>query len=429
MRASAAANAGSTILMSVALAACQRPAETTDAPANPVLDHPVTDDADADVVLVFPAASDAELDEQWQALRPWMEARAATGLSFDAVLLSEAVGDETDPGTVAVALRGWLATNLTERPGRYLGLLGRPLAESDPDAALPAIPMFALDVADEIVRTDLAYGDPSPALEWEGRSRFGGFEIADPTFLTFRVPVTSVEDMARFASRAVAYDGAPHRGDALLVGGTVAITGDTAIIQCGVERALDAAGVGGRVAKVFDADECDPDLVVADGGDRLAQYMAGTWEGGFVYDISHGSSDAVYYQGADGLEENLGLADAGALPDDTLGVFVSLSCDNDSVPESGWNLNRAMFERWAVATITSTVPTTFGMDVQDAITIEQQALPTLMSGDGTLLDAVGDVRTAYAALAADYSRSGRNEAWANLLGMNVTGDGLMRVRR
>src|SRR5262245_26575842 len=88
------------LLPLLALAACTE--QTADVatepvePPNPVLDQPIVGDADADVVLVFPALTLAELDEQWQALRPWMEERASRGLTFGAVPLYDVTGGDPE---------------------------------------------------------------------------------------------------------------------------------------------------------------------------------------------------------------------------------------------------------------------------------------------------------------------------------------------
>lgn len=108
-------------------------------------------------------------------------------------------------------------------------------------------------------------------------------------------------------------------------------------------------------------------------------------------------------------------------------MFVSLACDVDGTVGSAWNLNRVLVDRGSVTTVAATVPTYFEPGINDVVKIETEALPILMAGGGTLLQNIATVRGDYDTLTQGYSDEDRVYTWSNLLSLNVTGDGLVRL--
>jgi len=402
----------------------------------PVLSEPILDDPSADLVLLLPAVDEAALVDQWNALLPWITSRAAMGFR-PAALPLYAIGEgPVTPERVRDALAEHFddSRSSTHPLGRHLAIFGLPDGTSDPGAELPWIPRAHLDVpgTDYDVTTDWVYADPTSTMSLEAGTPtvFGDVDLADPTFLVFRMPAPDLDALSAFVDRTAAWERSAHRRDATLVaGGISGIRGDSSSLQCTVASNLAGLPTMGSVTKVFDFDVCEPDVLLSEGGERLADVLVdpARFEGGVVYVISHGSGESIVAEGDERFFSMFEVADTSRLDPQVPWVYLSLACANDEPLEGEPNLSQAILHSGGVATVTSTSSMYFVPGTVDVLELEVSALPEVMGSDATLSAAVQRVRAGYYASAAEYPEDQRYGAWINLLGSQTNGDGTIRL--
>lgn len=413
------------------------PADTdTDTGTVPTFDYsqPVLDNPAADLVLVLPAGSTAELEAQWAALSPWIDSRVARGHSVVA-LPTYAFAEESPTATqVRDALGAALSSRGGGGPLRHLLVFSRDQLSADADDQAVVIPRPGLVIrgTGDTVYTDAPYGDPwsSQDLSSRARTAVGSFAVAEAELVVSRVPAASPEELARFAEGTLAYEASAHRRDVLLAAGNITgVSGDSARILCPVAEELELSGDASAVRKVFDYDTCAPDLVSSPEDGDLADFMAGDdrWQGGVVYNISHGGPEGIQYLADDGYWwSNLRLSDRERLDPTKSNVFISLSCGTGGPLSGELNLDRMLMERGTVAAVTATATVHFTPGIADVIHMEQVALPMLLAPEtADLASGFHAARAEYLDRAAAYPEDEQPFAWSNALALQVAGDGTL----
>jgi hypothetical protein len=408
----------------------------TDTGTPPTFDYtqPVLDNRAADIVLLLPAGSSAELEAQWAALSPWISSRVARGLSVVALPTSAFSAETPKASQVRDALGAALSRRGDGGQVRHLVVFSRDQLSSDAALQEVVIPRAALSIegVEETVYTDAPYGDPwsTADLTPSTRSSPGSFAVADAELVVSRVPAASPEELAAFAQQTLAYEASAHRRDVLLAAGSITgVPGDTAGILCPVADELALSSHASAVLKVFDYDTCAPDLVPSPGGADLADFMAtdDRWQGGVVYNISHGGPEGIQYLADDGYWwSNLRLSDRDLLDPSKLSVFISLSCGTGGHLSGELNLDRMLLQTGTVATVSATATVHFTPGIADVIHMEQVALPMLLDPDTTDLGSgFYAARAEYLGRAVAYPEDELPFAWSNALALQVTGDGTL----
>jgi Peptidase family C25 len=414
---------------------------------------------DADVVVVLPSASRGEADQMKELLGPWArrvgeqyrETSAVLNpggpprLKISYVSLSDVVSDGAAPAAEDVRqyLRNRYTSRATttERP-RYLAIAALPYAEYvDPPETveLAIIPRFHVAVRDvpsqytAAVETDVPYGFlvPDTIDGGDGFVDPGDLDMRSTTFTVFRIPLAQIDDLRRFVDRSNDFAEAPYHNDVTLVSGEFGLfPGDTSVVQCINANQLSGLASVGRIFKVLDYPSCPPDFLVTGPTHRLADFLADAsngFKGGMIYDISHGSGDAIYAASSvRGAFPNLASDDLDALPTGSLNVFVSISCDNDE-SLGRQNFAMAMYLHDSVAVVSATEilhPTSLPAILDAEIT----AFVALYRSPLTLLQALHQFRAEHY---VNYVLGGpvddRPYNWINLLAVHVLGDGLTIV--
>ncbi len=389
----------------------------------------------ADVVLVTPAGNASQHAAILSTVAAWRAYRQAEGYVFDSVPLYE-VAAAAGKSMAALApedIRLFLRRNFSATraaataKGRYLALLGDDQLFDNTlsdDALIPRYKVPIVSPYASEVQTDYLYGLlVPPAINV---SQITNVSLAYPSFLVFRIPARNVNQLRAMLAKAVRYESAPYRRHLNLVAGSIVTRGDAAAVQylnaLIVQRAT-------RKRKVFDTPYGGPDYVVTDNNHRLYHFMqnAALYSGGVDFNLSHGSASAVYAMATNGgFIQSLKTADVPALSTNKLNVFISFACLNDQPLTNGLNLAKTLMNRQSVAVAASTIATTPTlMNIRIA---ELGFLPAWFDRNNTLLQAAQSVRDRYiqrfmAAPAAD-----RMAHIANVLGLNLYGDGMLRLR-
>lgn len=396
--------------------------------------QPVLDNPGAELVLVLPAGDEAELESQWAALSPWLDARVARGLSVVAVPTYAFTAESPTAAQVRDALGAALSSRGAGAPVRHLVVFSRDQLSADAALQEVVIPRAALriDGVEEPVPTDAPYGDPWSAADLSpgARSVPGAFAVADAELVVSRVPAASPEELAAFAEQSLAYEASAHRRDVLLSAGNITgVPGDTVGILCPVADELAGSGHASAVLKVFDHDSCAPDLVPSPTSADLADFMGrdDRWQGGVVYNISHGGPEGIQYLADDGYWwSNLRLGDRDLLDPSKPSVFISLSCGTGGPLSGELNLDRMLLQTGTVATVTATATVHFTPGIADVIHMEQVALPMLLDpATADLASGFHAARAEYLGRAAAYPADEQPFAWSNALALQVTGDGTL----
>lgn len=406
---------------------------------------------DADVVVVLPTASKREARDIRRLLAPWVERvrrqhRETTGVRLKVAFVTLGAAAPAGGQPTAEALRQHLRSRFasrrttTERP-RYLAIAALPYAGyAGAAGTLATVPRFSVTLRDvpaaySVVPSDVPYGFLEPATI-DGGDGFvdpADLDMARATFTVFRIPLASVDDVRHFVDRSNAFAVAPSRRDVTLVAGEFGLfAGDTSLIQCTNATQIASLGTAGRIATVLDSTAaCAPDYLSTWPSHRLADYLSDPAEGhagGVIYDVSHGSGDAIYAESSIGSYVNLGLDDLSRIPTGRLNVFVSISCDNDAV-QGGRNFAMGMYAHDSVAVVSATA-NIFPTSVEAILAAEIDAFVALYESPITLLQGLHRFRADYYARdvlggpAAD-----RPYNWLNLFAVHVLGDGLTVVSR
>jgi len=253
----------------------------------------------------------------------------------------------------------------------------------------------------------------------------------DPALRQVALPVTEVDDFTTFTRRHEIFSSAPYRSDATLVAGHFGLfEGDTSFVQCVNANNIGPSGLATHVLKVFDSmTQCQPDVLTTAAGPTLADVLAdpnGGFHGGFIVDISHGNSFAIY---ADpGSYENLSASDVASIPTDRLNVFISLACDNDG-SDSLPNLAAVMYARASVAVISATT-SVFPVNVQDILFAEVDSVSGLWQQNVNLLQGFHVFRSEYyTRFVQPATGVEREELWVNVMTEQLIGDGFVRAAR
>ena len=249
---------------------------------------------DADVVLLLPASTESEEAELLIEAADWLTAREAAGYSISPVALREIAEWHGQTGGYKLSaeeIRLYLRAHFTDRAdgGRYLQIFSR--SEEAAGADYPRIPRYELDTATATVATDSPYGFiGQDSLDGgDGVVDIPDLDFSSPVFLVSRIPVTDPGDLEAGLGRALEYESAGFARDLTLVAGMFAVEGDTALLQ-----SYNAGLVEDESIRVFDTAYFNPDYICTGPSQRLSTYLAGSsFDGGVVYNISHGGRTAV----------------------------------------------------------------------------------------------------------------------------------------
>jgi hypothetical protein len=426
--------AGGLVLAFAALlvAACAIPAVAAGATGS----GPGHNDADLVVLLASTDLKTAAMERK--ALRPFLKSLTPRlRVAFVSVkrILHRASSDSLAPEMVRDYLRSrftWRAS--TETRPRYLGIFAPPTPYyTGTLSTLPAIPRFTINTGTNVFPTDVPYEFlSSDTIDGgDGTVDPGDLDVTAPTFEVFRVPVTEVDDFTTFTRRHEIFSSAPYRSDATLVAGHFGLfEGDTSLVQCVNANNIGPSGLATHVLKVFDSmTQCQPDVLTTAAGPTLADVLAdpnGGFHGGFIVDISHGNSFAIYPD--PGSYENLSASDVASIPTDRLNVFISLACDNDG-SDSLPNLAAAMYARASVAVISATT-SVFPVNVQDILFAEVDSVSGLWQQNVNLLQGFHVFRSEYyTRFVQPATGVEREELWVNVMTEQLIGDGFVRAAR
>jgi hypothetical protein len=380
---------------------------------------------DSDVVLLLPASTESEEAELLAEAGDWVTAREAEGYSISPVALHTVAAWYGQTGGYELSaeeIRLYLRAHYTDRAdgGRYLQIFSR--QEESAGADYPRIPRYELRTANDTVATDSPYGfTGQDTLDGEdGVVDIPDLDFSAPVFLVSRVPVTNRGDLEDGLGRALGYESAEFSRDLTLVAGMFAYEGDTAYLQ-----SHNAGLVNNESTRVFDTALYSPDYICTNSSQRLYTYMAGpSFNGGVVYNISHGGRTSISACYSGSWFTNLASADVGSLAADRLTIFVSLACANDSGDD---NLARTIFGHMGAAVISASREVD-PIDDTYVMIGELTFLPNFFNEPNTLLQAVQATRyDYYAACSADPESEDSRKAFDNILAFNVYGDGLITL--
>jgi hypothetical protein len=417
---------------------------------------------DADLVVVLPAVSRREARQMQQLLTPWAtrvrrQHRQTVRLLHLGVqpffrISYVSLSDIPRTGVPAAEdVRQYLRGRFTSRPTtterpRYLAIAALPYPEygdAEETVQLLTIPRFRVLVRGvepqfTQTETDVPYGFLAP------ETIDGGDGFVDPedldmrgeTFTVFRIPLAQTIDVRHFVSRSNDFARATYHSDVLLVSGEFGefgIPGDTSIIQCINATQLSQLTSVGRVFKVLNHSTCPADFLATEPNHRLADFLRDQttgFNGGVIYDVSHGNADAIYGIDSAGgaFFQNLGSDDLDHIPTGRLNAFVSISCDNDA-PVLRRNFAMDMYLHDSVAVVSAT-QSVFPTSLQAILDAEVSAFVALYREPVTILQALHRFHAEYY---ANYVIGGpvddRPHNWINLLAVHVLGDGLTIVSK
>lgn len=329
-------------------------------------------------------------------------------------------------------IKGNSISHIVSSAGKFGGGLQK-LPQLYKEHAYNGIPRFMMNVMN-----DNLYGflDPEKMGGDNGIIDPNELDFSKPTLSVFRIPIRESGDLELKLDQSIAYEKASYKKDLTLVAGRYSTEGDTEAVMCAIERTASSAS---QIIKDFTTDiVCPADYISSDDEHSLNNIISGEttstgkeFKGGLVYNISHGSSDAIYSTNF----YNLSVDDSSYYTGDKLFIFTSLACSNDGEPyesssyEPSNSLALSLLSGNAVSVISSTDYMAFST-LSDILIGEMTFVPMALNSTKTLSQSVQEIKSIYYKnYILNKNISDKIYPLNMLLSSNIYGDGLISLNR